>query len=53
MQDIGLVMEQLPQTMPAEIADHRATLAFGIALDRIADIAGCRARLDRRNAAHQ
>ena len=53
MQNIWLVMEELPQTMATEIAHHGAAFGFGIGLDRVADITRRSTRFNRRNAAHQ
>ena len=53
MQDVRPVVEHAAQAMAAEVAHHAAALAFGISLDRRADIAGRGAGLDRGHAAHQ
>src|SRR4030095_10485508 len=47
MQDIRMVVEFTAETVAAEIAHHRAALAFGIALDRMADISRLAAGLHR------
>ncbi len=46
MEDIGGVVENEAETVTAEIAHDRASLGFGIGLDRMADIAGRRAGAD-------
>ena len=50
--DIGLVVEQLAEPMAAEIAHHAHMLGLDEGLDRLADIAGRGAGLDRGDAAH-
>src|SRR5215469_7082 len=52
MDDVGLVVEQPPQSMAAEIAHHAHVLGLDIALNGGADVAGRGARPDRINAAH-
>ena len=53
MEDVRPVMEDLPQTMAAEIAYHATALPFGIGLNGRTNIAGCCAGLNRCHAAHQ
>src|SRR5437773_8786826 len=52
MQDRGRIMEYAPNAVAAEIAHDRIAVAFGIALDRIADRADMHPRPDDRDAAH-
>ena len=52
MQDGRRVVEDAAEAVAAEIAHHRAALAFGEGLDRGADVVGRAARADRRDAAH-
>lgn len=47
------VVEHLPQTMAAEIADHRIAVPLGVALDRVRNIAHPVARLGLLDAQHQ
>src|SRR5262249_6190268 len=53
MQDVGPVVEYAAEAMAAEIAHHAAALAFGVALDGSADIAGSGAGLDGGDAPHE
>jgi hypothetical protein len=50
--DFGGVVEHLPQTVAAEIADHRIAVGFGVALDRVGDIAHAVARFRLLDAQH-
>src|SRR4029078_8087351 len=53
MQDVGSVVEDAAEAVAAEITHHRASLGFGIGLDRVADVAGVSACLDGGDAALQ
>ena len=53
MDDVGLVVEDAAEAVAAEVAHHAHVLRLDEALDGVADIAGGRAGLDRRDAAHQ
>ncbi len=50
--DVGLVVEQAAEAVAAEVAHHAHVLGLDIGLDGGADVAGGRARPDRRDAAH-
>ena len=52
MQDVRRVVEQPPQPVAAEVPHHGTALPLGITLDGVTDVAGRRAGLDGRNAAH-
>src|SRR5690606_12332164 len=52
VQDVRRVMEHPAEAVPAERLDYRIPLTFGVFLDRCADIAEARARLDCLDAAH-
>ena len=51
MQHLRIVVVDLADAVAAVLAHHAETLAFGVLLDRVADIAEGRARLDRADAA--
>ena len=45
-------MEEAPNTVTAEVANHAATLPFRKFLNGVADVTGGGSRLDRGDAAH-
>ena len=45
MNDLGTVVEQAPDAVAAEVADDAVAVTFGMALDRMADVAEVIARL--------
>jgi hypothetical protein len=44
MDDLGRVVEDLAEAVPAEIADDAVAMLLGMALDRVADVAEMIAR---------
>ena len=53
MENVGAVVENQTEPVPAKIADHAAPFGLGIGLDRIADMADRIARLDDGNPPHE